>query len=63
MQINFSLCPGDCLEQKTSKLKGNVQVYKFFVTRKRPQKVSYFSKQYQEVLAERQNHWVWALIY
>ncbi|KAL7011351.1 hypothetical protein ACKWTF_014234 [Chironomus riparius] len=57
LESKFDLCPGDCLEQKTSKLKGNVQVYKFFVTRKRPQKVSYFSKQYQEVLAERQHHW------
>ncbi|XP_070504802.1 CD109 antigen-like [Chironomus tepperi] len=57
LDSKFNLCPGDCLEQKTSRLKGNVQVYKFFAIRKRPQKVSYFSKQYQEVLAERQTHW------
>ncbi|KAL7011303.1 hypothetical protein ACKWTF_014220 [Chironomus riparius] len=49
LNSGFEIYPGDCLEQRTSKLKGNVQVYKYFQTKKKTQNKDYFQKQYQAI--------------
>ena len=54
----FRNYPTACLEQKTSRLKGNVQVYRYFNTKNKPQKKEYFKKQYQAVWSARGQRYV-----
>ncbi|XP_070504782.1 uncharacterized protein [Chironomus tepperi] len=49
LNSGFEIYSGDCLEQRTSKLKGNVQVYKYFQTKKKAVNKDYFRQQYQAV--------------
>lgn len=57
--FNYRTNSGNDLEQMTSNLKGNVQVYKYLQMKKKFNKkqkqsnLNYFKQQYQEILQER----------
>ncbi|CAG9810251.1 unnamed protein product [Chironomus riparius] len=53
----FQFLPDDCLEQKTSKLKGNVEYLKYLRSKNITTPVKGFSEYYQSILEQRKGNW------
>ncbi|CAG9810781.1 unnamed protein product [Chironomus riparius] len=57
MSKRFQLYPHHCLEQQTSRIKGNIEYFRYLLSRERNPDKKHFSDFYQSLLVERTKNW------
>ncbi|XP_070504792.1 thioester-containing protein 1 allele S3-like [Chironomus tepperi] len=60
VNLGYKIYPDDCLEQRTSRIKGNVEHFRYLKAKNANPSTTYFSDHYQSTLEQRVGSWDYA---